>query len=158
MISCIITIRNHSNSISQQLLLSYLNFVLRKQIIVYDMGTIFFSSDSLVLIQNIFSIPFIHHINWFHIKKYVCLSQLKLKRLPLNRHSKDKILRLLHTHYNEKTDEVTITADRCPLRQQNYDYAMYLLTALFHESWVSREIFKRINCLYSTVEHLQSSE
>lgn len=109
----------------------------------------FFSSDSLVLIQNIFSIPFVHHINWFHIKKYVCLSQFKLKRLPLNRHSKDKILRLLHTHYNEKTDEVTITADRCPLRQQNYDYAMYLLTALFHESWVSREIFKRINCLYS---------
>ena len=27
--------------------------------------------------------------------------------------------------------------DRCPLRQQNLDYALYLLTALFHESWVS---------------------
>ncbi|XP_033104810.1 28S ribosomal protein S35, mitochondrial-like [Anneissia japonica] len=26
---------------------------------------------------------------------------------------------------------------RCPLRKQNYDYAMYLLTVLFHESWVT---------------------
>ena len=25
----------------------------------------------------------------------------------------------------------------CPLRQQNTDYAMYLLTVLYHESWVS---------------------
>lgn len=27
--------------------------------------------------------------------------------------------------------------DRCPLRQQNLDYALYLLTTLFYESWVS---------------------
>lgn len=26
---------------------------------------------------------------------------------------------------------------RCPLKRQNYDYAMYLLTVLYHESWVS---------------------
>lgn len=26
---------------------------------------------------------------------------------------------------------------RCPLKKQNYDYAHYLLTAVFHESWVS---------------------
>ena len=26
---------------------------------------------------------------------------------------------------------------RCPLKKQNYDYAMYLLTALYYESWVS---------------------
>lgn len=26
--------------------------------------------------------------------------------------------------------------DRCPLRKQNLDYAQYLVTALFHESWV----------------------
>lgn len=46
-------------------------------------------------------------------------------------------MRLLEQRYDVETDEVTITADRCPLRQQNYDYAMYLLTALFHESWVT---------------------
>jgi hypothetical protein len=32
---------------------------------------------------------------------------------------------------------LTLMTDRCPLRQQNLDYALYLLTALFHESWVS---------------------
>merc|ERR1712210_218965 len=30
---------------------------------------------------------------------------------------------------------VTLTADRCPYRGQNMDYAHYLLTALYHESW-----------------------
>lgn len=29
----------------------------------------------------------------------------------------------------------------CPLEQQNYDYAMYLLTVLYHESWVSSSFF-----------------
>uniref|UniRef100_A0A1B6EIQ9 Small ribosomal subunit protein mS35 mitochondrial conserved domain-containing protein n=1 Tax=Cuerna arida TaxID=1464854 RepID=A0A1B6EIQ9_9HEMI len=58
-----------------------------------------------------------------------------LSKLPLDKHAKDKILRLLGNHYDEKSDLVTITTDRCPLRQQNYEYAMYLLTALFHESW-----------------------
>lgn len=27
---------------------------------------------------------------------------------------------------------------RCPTRKQNRDYAMYLLSVLYHESWVSR--------------------
>lgn len=31
---------------------------------------------------------------------------------------------------------VTITVDRCPVRKQNFDYAQYLLTALFHESFI----------------------
>nr|CAD7411840.1 unnamed protein product [Timema cristinae] len=26
-------------------------------------------------------------------------------------------------------------ADRCPLKQQNYDYILYVLTALYHEAW-----------------------
>jgi small subunit ribosomal protein S35 len=30
---------------------------------------------------------------------------------------------------------VSITTDRCPYRGQNLDYARYLVTALFHESW-----------------------
>lgn len=32
------------------------------------------------------------------------------------------------------TDSVTLTADACPHRKQNVDYAEYLMTALFMES------------------------
>lgn len=39
--------------------------------------------------------------------------------------------------YNVETDTLTIVTDRCPLRKQNYDYAQYLLTATFHESWIT---------------------
>lgn len=62
--------------------------------------------------------------------------KVKLSRLPLDEHARDKFLRLVGDRYNESTDTLTIVTDRCPLRQQNYDYAMYLLTAVFHESWV----------------------
>ncbi|KAF5304423.1 hypothetical protein FQR65_LT07953 [Abscondita terminalis] len=61
--------------------------------------------------------------------------QIKLSSLPLDVHAKDKFRRIVGERYNEENDVVTIVADRCPLRQQNYDYAMYLLTAIFHESW-----------------------
>ncbi|KAB0796550.1 hypothetical protein PPYR_10611 [Photinus pyralis] len=61
--------------------------------------------------------------------------QLKLSSLQLNEHAKDKFRRIVGDRYNEENDVVTIVADRCPLRQQNYDYAMYLLTAVYHESW-----------------------
>lgn len=37
----------------------------------------------------------------------------------------------------------------CPLRQQNYDHAMYLLTVLYHESWVSW--FSQSCCLIPTL-------
>ncbi|XP_059620039.1 small ribosomal subunit protein mS35 [Phlebotomus argentipes] len=62
--------------------------------------------------------------------------KLRLSRLPLDKHAKDKFLRLVGDRYDPKTDILTIVTDRCPLRKQNYDYAMYLVTALFHESWV----------------------
>lgn len=61
--------------------------------------------------------------------------QLKLSALNLDSHARDKYLRLVGDRYNPETDIVTIVTDRCPLRKQNYDYAMYLLTALSHESW-----------------------
>ncbi|KDR07746.1 28S ribosomal protein S35, mitochondrial [Zootermopsis nevadensis] len=61
--------------------------------------------------------------------------KVKLGRLPLNKHARDKILRLVGERYNPENDVLTIMTDRCPLRQQNLDYAHYLLTALFHESW-----------------------
>ncbi len=37
--------------------------------------------------------------------------------------------------YDPETDTASITTDRCPYRGQNLDYARYLLTALYHESW-----------------------
>lgn len=54
--------------------------------------------------------------------------KMKLSRLNLDKHARDKFLRLVGERYNSETDELTITTDRCPLRKQNHDYAMYLLT------------------------------
>lgn len=62
--------------------------------------------------------------------------QFKLASLKLSDHAKDKFLRLVENRYNAYTDVVTITADRCPTRKQNFEYVQYLLTALYHESWV----------------------
>lgn len=60
-----------------------------------------------------------------------------MSNFPLDKHAKDKFLRLVGDKYDADTDVVTIVTDRCPLRQQNYEYAQYLLTATFHESWVT---------------------
>jgi small subunit ribosomal protein S35 len=62
--------------------------------------------------------------------------KVKLSALPLDYHAVDKIKRLLMERYDKTTDTITIRASRCPLRKQNYEYAMYLLTAVFFESWV----------------------
>ncbi|XP_012224699.1 small ribosomal subunit protein mS35 [Linepithema humile] len=61
--------------------------------------------------------------------------QVKLSSLHLDTHAKDKLLRLLGNKYNPETDIITITTDRCPTRKQNLEYARYLLTAVYHESW-----------------------
>lgn len=63
--------------------------------------------------------------------------RVKLSSLRLDTHAKDKLLRLLGDKYNPETDIITITADRCPTRKQNLEYARYLLTAVYHESWVN---------------------
>ncbi|KAJ8667968.1 hypothetical protein QAD02_009631 [Eretmocerus hayati] len=65
--------------------------------------------------------------------------RFKLSSLTLDSHAKDKMLRLLQTKYNPELDLVTIVADRCPVRKQNYDYAEYLVTALYHESWKKQD-------------------
>ncbi|XP_011201781.2 28S ribosomal protein S35, mitochondrial [Bactrocera dorsalis] len=62
---------------------------------------------------------------------------IKLSDLKFDAHAKDKFLRLVGDRYNPNTGILTIVADRCPLRKQNYDYAMYLLTACYHESFVT---------------------
>lgn len=60
-----------------------------------------------------------------------------MSALPLDAHARDKFLRLIEDRYNIETDIVTLTADRCPLRVQNYEYLQYLMTALFHESFIA---------------------
>uniref|UniRef100_A0A8C7PWQ9 Ribosomal protein S24/S35 mitochondrial conserved domain-containing protein n=1 Tax=Oncorhynchus mykiss TaxID=8022 RepID=A0A8C7PWQ9_ONCMY len=47
--------------------------------------------------------------------------RVKLSSLNLDNHARKKIVKLV--------------GESCPVRQQNYDYAMYLLTVLYHESW-----------------------
>ncbi|XP_018569209.1 28S ribosomal protein S35, mitochondrial [Anoplophora glabripennis] len=61
--------------------------------------------------------------------------QFKLSALQLTQRARDKFLRLVGEKYDEESDTVTIITNRCPLKKQNYDYAMYLITALYHESW-----------------------
>lgn len=56
--------------------------------------------------------------------------------MPLDTHARDKFLRLVDNRYDPDTDIVTITVDRCPVRKQNFEYAQYLMTALFHESFI----------------------
>lgn len=63
--------------------------------------------------------------------------QLRVDTLGLDRHAKDKFLRLVGERYCAESGVLTLVTDRCPLKQQNYDYAMYLLTALYHESNVT---------------------
>ncbi|SPP77094.1 28S ribosomal protein S35, mitochondrial [Drosophila guanche] len=62
---------------------------------------------------------------------------LKLSDLKFDNHARDKFLRLVGERYNKETDVLTFVTDRCPLRKQNYDYALYLLTACYHESFVT---------------------
>lgn len=63
--------------------------------------------------------------------------KFKLSTLKLDKHARDKFLRLVGERYDPETDVLTVVTDRCPLRKQNYEYAQYLLTALYHESWVT---------------------
>ncbi|XP_060585038.1 small ribosomal subunit protein mS35-like [Ruditapes philippinarum] len=51
--------------------------------------------------------------------------------LKLDKHAEDKFHRLVGSWENK----VTLRADRCPTKRQNYDYLQYLLTALYFESW-----------------------
>ncbi|XP_041704630.1 28S ribosomal protein S35, mitochondrial-like [Coregonus clupeaformis] len=61
--------------------------------------------------------------------------RVKLSSLNLDDHARKKMVKLVEERYCKETDTLTITTDSCPVRQQNYDYTMYLLTVLYHESW-----------------------
>ncbi|KAL8194494.1 UNVERIFIED_CONTAM: 28S ribosomal protein S35, mitochondrial [Gekko kuhli] len=68
-------------------------------------------------------------------KARVVTLRVKLSSLNLDDHAKKKFIKLVGEKYCKGTDTLTITTDRCPLRRQNYDHGVYLLTVLFHESW-----------------------
>lgn len=61
--------------------------------------------------------------------------KVKLSSLNLDDHARKKMLKLVGERYCKDSDILTIKTESCPLRQQNYEYAMYLLTVLYHESW-----------------------
>ncbi|MEQ2302941.1 28S ribosomal protein S35, mitochondrial [Ameca splendens] len=61
--------------------------------------------------------------------------KVKLSRFNLDDHARKKMLKLVGERYCKDSDILSITTDSCPLRQQNYEYAKYLLTVLYHESW-----------------------
>ncbi|XP_068595457.1 small ribosomal subunit protein mS35 [Brachionichthys hirsutus] len=60
---------------------------------------------------------------------------VNVSSLNLDDHARKKMLKLVGERYCKETNVLTITTDSCPLRQQNKDYALYLLTVLYHESW-----------------------
>ncbi|XP_061332303.1 small ribosomal subunit protein mS35 [Pezoporus flaviventris] len=68
-------------------------------------------------------------------KARVVTLRVKLSNLNLDDHAKKKLVKLVGERYCKDTDTLTITTDRCPLRRQNYDYGIHLLTVLYHESW-----------------------
>ncbi|KAK2715936.1 small ribosomal subunit protein mS35-like [Artemia franciscana] len=67
-------------------------------------------------------------------KARIVTLKVKLTSLPLDGHSKDKLLRLVGACYDKKTDELVLVADRCPTRKQNRNYLEYLLSVLMIES------------------------
>lgn len=67
-------------------------------------------------------------------KSRIVTFKIKLDDLKLDEHARDKFLRLVEEKYNSDTGLVTIVVDRCPSRQQNMEYALYLLTAVVFES------------------------
>ena len=61
--------------------------------------------------------------------------QFEMSSLLLDPKSREKFLRLVGPkRYDEETDKVTISVDRCPYRSQNRDYCDYLVKALYYES------------------------
>ncbi|XP_066264269.1 small ribosomal subunit protein mS35-like [Branchiostoma lanceolatum] len=70
-----------------------------------------------------------------HPEARIVTLKLKLSQLELDDHARKKLLKLVGDRYDKETDTLTITADRCPHRKQNYDYTQYLLTVLYLEAW-----------------------
>ncbi|KXJ18051.1 28S ribosomal protein S35, mitochondrial isoform X2 [Exaiptasia diaphana] len=71
----------------------------------------------------------------YHPRSRKVKIQISLKDLILDEHARNKLIELVGPRYDKETDTLTIVTDRCPTRKQNKDYALYLLTVLYHEAW-----------------------
>ena len=61
--------------------------------------------------------------------------KVNIADLKLDKHAEQKLIRLAGPkRVNIRTGVLSITADACPHRKQNTDYAEYLLTVLYHEA------------------------
>lgn len=69
-----------------------------------------------------------------HPDSRVCTLRIKLSSLMLDERATNKMIALLGERYDAESDFLQIVTDRCPTRKQNQDYAVYLLTVLYHES------------------------
>lgn len=65
--------------------------------------------------------------------------KVKLSSLDLDYHARDKMIRLAGDKYDAATDILTLEMDRCPMKKQNYDHAMYILTAMYYEAWKTED-------------------
>ena len=78
----------------------------------------------------------------------ILIFQFNMDCLDLDAHAHDKIIRLLGDRYNLEDNSVTLEVDSARVKQQNYEYAHYLLTALYFESWVGlRHVLNMISVL-----------
>lgn len=68
------------------------------------------------------------------IRARVVKLKVDINDLELDDRQRDKMIRLCGHRYDKDSQVITITTNQCPMRQQNQDYADYLLTALYFES------------------------
>ena len=80
-------------------------------------------------INYIFAGPSVRHPDSRFVKLQVDLADLKM-----DKHGERKFKLLVGDRYNRETGEVTLVVGQCPTRQQNKEYAYYLLTTLYHEA------------------------
>lgn len=60
--------------------------------------------------------------------------EVNINSLNLTGRAKHKFIKLCEHRFNKDTGILTLVADRCPYRNQNEDYANYLLTTLYYEA------------------------
>ena len=80
----------------------------------------------------------------------IVILRIPLRSLRGTPKFQDKLKRLLRHRYDPVDDSATLVTDVCPFREQNMEYASYLLTALFHESRKvgDRIILKILRCIF----------
>ncbi|CAJ0941742.1 unnamed protein product, partial [Mesorhabditis belari] len=68
------------------------------------------------------------------IRSRVTTTTLNVAALNLSSFARDKLQRLAGSRFDSSNGMLTILTDRCHTRQQNDQYAAYLLTVLYHEA------------------------